>query len=424
MALQQGLWTLANTMAQPAQLSGAQQALSSPLTQSINPEDPYSLRDAAKHAMNKGDVMTGQKYMQQAADVEQRKAEERMDSIRNTYAKMKASGNAEAFEKGMIDSGQADLIAQIKEEDLQREVAMATGNSALDQRAVQEWGKKYFAAGPKGRQIIAEQLKREDKGDILTELQSKERAIKSEEIRLAANESIAADRERAARVNSKPIPETEADIMKQVAALPPEDRALYIERVKDRLAERKAIKDYFEKDPKGTPSPNILSLANMDEQAYRDLVALSGREVANKMVVDKAYNTPPPKENDLVRVSSATQETLRAAIEQAMAEPDTFWGEGDLNEIKAEYEDGPSVEERLVQGVGVIERGGALDEALAVALGKAAPPATKQGRDTGTVAVKPDDFAKMSKAELEAFDVDSIQDNEELLLAYIEARGG
>jgi hypothetical protein len=366
MALQQGLWTLANTMAQPAQLSGAQQALSSPLTQSINPEDPYSLRDAAKHAMNKGDVMTGQKYMQQAANVEQRKAEERIEGIRNTYAKMKASGNAEAFEKGMIDSGQADIIAQIKQEDLERDVAMATGNETLDKRQANKDMQLYFSAQTEaGKAAVLEKLQREGKGNTINLIKAQERQIQKEELLLSAKQVAQQEQALQAEIDALPVPQTEDEIMKVAGSLDPKKRGRYVQKVKERLEDRKAIRDFVNDKPDQELDANILALANMDEDTYKSLVSGIGIEKANAKVVDRAFRTNAPKDDDSFKLTSAIEDAIRTNIAAEVEEGKGLLNsELDFDNLKSAYEGGPSVEQRVTRAFGVYQKTGKIEDAI------------------------------------------------------------
>jgi hypothetical protein len=296
MSISQGLFNLANTQqrvaSQAAQVGGG--LIDGMFTPDINVNDPMSLQKAAQFQMNRGNVAGGQQLMQQAEKVAADQAQGRIENIRKAFFQAAAQGRTEQFKKAMIEAGYADTVGELETEALERKVAKATGESRLDTRAVEKLRKQYLSAGPEGRRVIEENAKKNDQGDAII-------AIKREEADRQYTESLRAhtlaEKERKAaqqEIDKMPVPYDNEGITKVMETVPDEHKDYYLERAKDVVDTRKALREDFAsmEEDKDLNDSKMLSLAGWTKEQYDTVKNAFGAKAANEGVYKAAMKNP------------------------------------------------------------------------------------------------------------------------------------
>lgn len=339
-------------------LTRGQQGLFNMFNESFAPTvdlgDPESIRKRAQYAANIGDQAKAANLTDMANEAEERQALAREQNIRKTYQAALASGRGPQFEKTMIEAGYADLIGDIKVENIQREVAMVTGNAALDKAEVEKYQKAFYnAKSEAGQAVIIDNLIEQGKGDIARIIldQEDERQLKMSRNELAMQE--VKDKQVSRQLDAMPIPLSQRAIEAQRASVPDEYKDYYDARVARTLEQRKKVDDFFKdsRDVTNREMPeSLLEEAGFTKEKYEEYVKGFGRSAANRMI--GKIISDRPKSSTSLRIPSAT--TMRTAMKLAEEYVKKNW----RGRISAEQE---IVQTRLAEAAASLYTNGEFD---------------------------------------------------------------
>lgn len=337
MSLANGLFGLNQAMGRPAQLSQSQQGLLGGLGEALNPRpqmdvgDPASMRQAAQHAMQKGDTLEGQRLMQEAAKTEQRITEGKIKNIKRTYAAAESAGKLDQFKATMVEAGEADIIAQIEEEKLNSEVKRVTGEATLDSAEAREIAQQYASAQTEeGRQAVVDHAMKTGRGDVIKKIQQEEADAKYQATVREANLAKVADAEAQRKIDSFPIPDSREAIEKQMETVPAEHRDYYMQRAQSVVQARKNIATTLSEDKIKTvdlsDDSEMLAMAGWDKQKYDTVAGAFGKKSANMAVRQAALKAPKIDKPTVPSGTMITSMTKAVEAELTKQGVDAGWG--------------------------------------------------------------------------------------------------
>lgn len=376
-----GLQQLNQSWATPARISQGQKGLFDQLGEALNPtpqidvQDPSTIRQAAQHAMNKGDTVKGSELMEQARQVEGQREQERIKNIRRTYQQAVSAGKGEQFKKAMIEAGYADTIANVEKETMQAKVAEATGNATLDRAAVEKSKQSYYSATTEeGKKAVLESLIADGRGDVAREIQAEEAdaAWKQSErdYKVAAIEREKA--EKAVRSMRIPNDPQQVSEMIQNGDVPPEHQDLFLQRANAVFQHRARVQEIMQKEKSKEDLPeDIITGAGMTMEYYKDNKDKwpGGPAAFNQRVLKQSAAVAKQKEPTTKTASASQAKALIGPTRQALKEINNDWFLPD--------EDDPEVMEIAVDAANIMENSKepmTVAEAMELAIAKKREP--------------------------------------------------
>lgn len=298
MALQGGLFNLAQTMSRPAQLSEGQMGLFDELGKALTPSanidlsNPTSIRAAAEKEANAGNTVEAQRLLQIASQTEQRQQAERASNISRSYRQMEAAGRGREFEDAMIAAGRADELGAAKAAKMREDVLAMEYGDAKRSRQVRDLANGYFSANTnEGREAALTRMQEAGFGAEAATLRSdaaKARASALDaQAKQAKNEWDRAVRE----IKAMPVPSTEEGIVRAYSSVPPEYRGIYDQQVRAVLGNRMQLEKARATIQSNQPlDREFVESAGMDWDEYQSLYRTSGPKINETLInnrVDK-----------------------------------------------------------------------------------------------------------------------------------------
>jgi hypothetical protein len=300
-------------------VTGLFDALNNALAPAADLGDPNSVRERAEYALNQGNQAEAARLSKMADETEARQAQAREQNIRKAYTAAQAQGKEKQLEGALIEAGYSDLIGKIKEEQMDRAVAMATGRSELDEAELQKYARAYTSASEAGRKAIAQHLRNTNRGGIADKLEESQVAEELARSQQALQAAEAESQMIQQQVNSIEVPDTRQGIMAQRSSLPPEARAAYDKRVEEVLNHRKYVDDFYKENSRPTKVPEvILDKAGWTQEQFDSYVKQFGLDGANSMLREASKTRPKP-ENDKQNITAAMAERAAGFVASAMS---------------------------------------------------------------------------------------------------------
>ena len=342
MSLANGLFGLNQSMSTPARLSQGQSGLLTGLGEALNPtpqvdiNDPNSMREAAQHAMNKGDTVKGAQLMQQAQDVETKTKEGRIENIRKSYGMMEAKGKADIFEQAMVQAGESDLIAQIKREKKADDLINMEYQDAKAANNIKQMTNSFYKADtPEGRQEALQVMRDGGYAKAASELNREYSAAEVEERVILQDQLDAQYDELKTKVDRRPVVTSEEGHQALLSTLDPSVRDYASARRDAILGARQEHATLMEKPVKLEES--MVKEAGMTLSQYNSMVSgLGSISAANKAVFKAREERLGKKQAGEVASPTAVKNTTEAIKAYVTAKTPTTLGIFGGNDVARE----------------------------------------------------------------------------------------
>jgi len=380
MAIQGGLFQLAQTMGMPSQLSAQQRGIFdvmgtalAPQSARVNSGDPASFRTAAESAIEKGDMAQANQLMQMGQQTEQRQAQGREQNIRKAYAQMSASGRGEQFEAALVQGGEGDLLAKILKEQRQATLDTLTYGSAVDADRVKEMRNSYFSAETEeGKDLVLETMKKSGYGEAAKDIRQAEATQKIKDFDTELRRGTEQYNDKIAQAKTIPVPTTQQgrDRLKaELGKRDPDLLAVYEEQELKILNARVQLQKAQEKAGTSEAFPEkFFSDLPMSHESYRSLYSVAPAE-ANKAAL-KAYEASLRSAEGKSAAASQSIPFLPSAMYTQLQ--NLF---DEVNHVDGFFMDSTNVDETTKQRVvqeawrSMVREGVAPDEAMRRAIG-------------------------------------------------------
>lgn len=334
---------------------------------SVDMSDPNSIRERAEYAMNQGNQAEAAQLSRQADAVQQRTEAARIEAMTKAYTAAKAAGKEGPLKERMIEMGYADLIGEIDQRQMDRAVAMATGQAELDNAEVQKYARAYDAASPAGRKAIAQSLRDQGKGGIADKLEDAQNQQEYQRAKLALDQIQIETDQQERQIDSWIIPTSRQELEAQAAKASKMGMGdYYRKRAEAVLDYRKAVKEFYDESPTSRKVPqSILDGAGWTQKDYDERVKTFGVEATNRLLL-KNSEQPVVQDKERAVPKDSMIALARTQIAKALKTEGSFFGIGYTTEA-----DEADVDRLLMKSVEMYQNDGitmsaAADKSVAI----------------------------------------------------------
>lgn len=323
-----GIGGINQAWTRPTSLSQGQRGLFDTFSESFAPSvdlgDPASIRERAEYAMNSGNQAKAAQLSKMANETEQRQAQAREQNIRKAYTAAQAAGRESQLEGALIQAGYSDLVGQIKQEQMDREAAMATGQNTLDRAAVAKAKQAYYSAQTEaGRKAVLEKLQDTGRGDIARMIFDEEAEAQVKQAQQSLTLAQQADMDAKRQIDSRNIPLDIIEINAERRRVPPQYRDYYNRRVEKVLEHRHKVEEFLTQGTDDIPE-FVLDAAGWTEKEYQAKVGQFGKQAARRMLAAASKKTA--KVDTDRAIPNHTLERISAVVAARMKVPGMFYG--------------------------------------------------------------------------------------------------
>lgn len=331
-----GLQQLNQAWATPARISQGQKGLFDQLGEALNPtpqidvQDPSSVRQAAQHAMNKGDTVEGSRLMQQAQQIEQRQTEMANENIKRSYAAMEAKGPEALakFESAMAQAGKTDILAGVKRERMRDKVLEMQVGSAEEAQEVKGLVNAYYGATtPQGKEEAKNILRERGFGEQVFKIEQQESQIAMQESQNAFDQEAMIQARAKQAVDAKPIYTDEKAHAKWLETQPETVRAYADMRRAKYLSDMSDYEDLDTKEKVTALDESLIEEAGYTPEQYATLRTGLGPLDANKEIMKRVNTIRASADAGSSKNSTPSTSKVnnaRTYIEEAMKDDETL----------------------------------------------------------------------------------------------------